>query len=54
MLCLQEGRKLTRYLDNKVVSTKGEKFTEVKNAEEEEQRKKTTVNIKPAKQYRFH
>ena len=42
-----------RYLDNKVVTTKGEKFTEIKKDDGEDM-KKTYVNLKPAKQYRFH
>ena len=42
-----------RYLDNKVVSTRGERFTETKKAEDGDM-KKTYVNLKPAKQYRFH
>ncbi|GFG31194.1 hypothetical protein Cfor_07615, partial [Coptotermes formosanus] len=48
-----EPKKLVRYRDNKIVSLKGERFTEVKK-EEEDDMKKTYVSIKPAKQYRFH
>ncbi|XP_066998956.1 CUE domain-containing protein 2-A [Anabrus simplex] len=48
-----EPKKLVRYRDNKIVSLKGERFTEVKKDEEEEM-KKTYVSIKPARQYRFH
>jgi hypothetical protein len=39
------------------VSTKGEKFFELKTEEEEElakEMKKTYVNLKPARKYRFH
>ncbi|CAG2256369.1 unnamed protein product [Mytilus edulis] len=49
----QESKKLVRYLDNKVVSTKGEKFTEIKK-ENSEEMKKTYINLKPARKYRFH
>ena len=35
------------------MNTKGERFTEIKKKEDEEA-KKTHVNLKPAKQYRFH
>lgn len=49
----QEPKKLVRYRDNKIVSLKGERFTEVKK-EEEDDMKKTYVSIKPARQYRFH
>ncbi|RXG55315.1 CUE domain-containing protein 2-A [Armadillidium vulgare] len=48
-----EGKKMIRYRDNKVVSLKGERYTEIKK-EESEDLKKTYVNLKPAKQYRFH
>lgn len=44
---------MIRYRDNKVVSLKGERYTEMKK-EESEELKKTYVNLKPAKQYRFH
>jgi hypothetical protein len=49
----QEPKKLVRYRDNKIVSLKGERFTEVKK-EEEDDMKKTYVSIKAARQYRFH
>jgi hypothetical protein len=52
-MMFQEPKKLVRYRDNKIVSLKGERFTEVKK-EEEDDMKKTYVSIKPAKQYRFH
>lgn len=48
-----EPKKLVRYRDNKIVSLKGERFTEVKKDEDEDM-KKTYVSIKPARQYRFH
>ncbi|XP_060063269.1 CUE domain-containing protein 2-like [Ylistrum balloti] len=48
-----ESKKMVRYLENRIVSTKGEKFTEVKKAEDEDM-KKTYVNLKPARKYRFH
>lgn len=49
----QDEKKLVRYRDNQVVSTKGERFSLVKQ-EESEEMKKTYVNIKPARKYRFH
>lgn len=49
----QDEKKLVRYRDNQVVSTKGERFSLVKQ-EESEEVKKTYVNIKPARKYRFH
>lgn len=52
-ITFQEPKKLVRYRDNKIVSLKGERFTEVKK-EEEDDMKKTYVSIKPARQYRFH
>ncbi|KAH3724628.1 CUE domain-containing protein 2-B-like [Dreissena polymorpha] len=48
-----EPKKLVRYLDNQVVNTKGQKFTEIKT-EESEEAKNTYINLKPAKKYRFH
>ncbi|CAB3371749.1 Hypothetical predicted protein [Cloeon dipterum] len=51
----QEPKKMIRYRDNKIVSLKGERFTEVKKDDDEQQvSKKTFVNLKPTKQYRFH
>lgn len=44
---------MLRYLDGRVVSTKGERFTEIKK-EDSEEMKKTYVNLKPARKYRFH
>lgn len=48
---------MVRYLDNKVVTIKGERYTEIKEdaeAAKEEAHKKTFVALKPARQYRFH
>jgi len=50
---LQEPKKMIRYLDSKVVTVKGEKFTDVKKPEDESM-KNTYINLKPARQYRFH
>lgn len=44
---------MLRYLDGRVVSTKGERFTEIKK-EDSEEMNKTYVNLKPARKYRFH
>lgn len=44
---------MVRYRDNKVVSIKGERYTEIKK-EEATEMKKTHVHLKPGKQYRFH
>ncbi|XP_074657343.1 CUE domain-containing protein 2-like isoform X2 [Tubulanus polymorphus] len=49
----KEPKKMVRYLDGRIVTTKGERFTEIKKEEDEDQ-KKTYVNLKPARQYRFH
>ncbi|KAM6183051.1 CUE domain-containing protein 2 isoform 2-T2 [Erethizon dorsatum] len=46
-------KKLIRYIDNQVVSTKGERFKDVWNPEAEEM-KATYINLKPARKYRFH
>ncbi|XP_018593534.1 CUE domain-containing protein 2 isoform X2 [Scleropages formosus] len=46
-------KKLVRYHGNQVVSTKGERYHQVKN-EETEEVKKTYINLKPARKYRFH
>jgi hypothetical protein len=47
---------MVRYLDNKVVTIKGERYTEIKEETEasKEETKKTFVTLKPARQYRFH
>ena len=51
----QDPRKLTRYRDNHVVNTKGERFTvPTKRDQEGEDMKKTYINLKPLKKYRFH
>lgn len=44
---------MVRYRNGQVVSTKGERFSDVKPALTDEM-KKTYINLKPAKQYRFH
>lgn len=46
-------KKLIRYIDNQVVSTRGERFKDVRNPEAEEM-KATYINLKPARKYRFH
>ncbi|XP_022200780.1 CUE domain-containing protein 2 [Nilaparvata lugens] len=48
-----EPKKLVRYRDNKIVSMKGERFTEVKK-DDEESLKKTCISLKPQRQFRFH
>ncbi|XP_013776533.1 CUE domain-containing protein 2-A-like [Limulus polyphemus] len=48
-----EPEKLVRYRDNKVVSMKGERYSNIKK-EESEEMKKTYISLKPARQYRFH
>lgn len=53
-LCFnQEEKKMIRYRDGQVVSTKGERYSEVKRDVSDEM-KKTFINLKPARQYRFH
>ena len=53
---VQQPKKMVRYLDNKVVTIKGERYTEIKEDAEasKEEAKKTFVALKPARQYRFH
>ncbi|KAM7330299.1 CUE domain-containing protein 2 isoform X1 [Alexandromys fortis] len=46
-------KKLIRYIDNQVVSTKGERFKDMRNPEADEM-KATYINLKPARKYRFH
>ncbi|XP_077470027.1 CUE domain-containing protein 2 [Stigmatopora argus] len=46
-------KKLVRYHSNQVVSTKGERYQVVKKNETDDL-KKTYVNLKPARKYRFH
>lgn len=48
-----EDKKMLRYRDGQVVSTKGERYSDVKPKVSEDM-KKTYINLKPAKQYRFH
>ncbi|XP_014671203.1 PREDICTED: CUE domain-containing protein 2-like [Priapulus caudatus] len=48
-----ESKKMIRYREGQVVSMKGERFTEIKQATDERM-KKTFVSLKPARQYRFH
>ena len=48
---------MVRYYESKVVTTKGEKYFELKTEEDEEAAKllkKTFINLKPARKYRFH
>lgn len=44
---------MIRYREGQVVSTKGERFSEIKKQESQEM-KKTYVNLKPQRKYRFH
>lgn len=53
LIVCQAPKKLIRYIDNQVVSTKGERFKDVRNPETEEM-KATYINLKPARKYRFH
>uniref|UniRef100_K7FMP2 CUE domain containing 2 n=1 Tax=Pelodiscus sinensis TaxID=13735 RepID=K7FMP2_PELSI len=46
-------KKLIRYIDNQVVSTRGERYTDLKKPESEEM-KKTYISLKPARKYKFH
>ncbi|XP_075072721.1 CUE domain-containing protein 2 isoform X3 [Mixophyes fleayi] len=46
-------KKLVRYIDNQVVTTKGERYKDMKKPESEEM-KKTYINLKPARKYKFH
>ena len=52
---IQEPKKLVRFRDGHVVSTKGERFSVLarKDAEGEDM-KKTYMNLKPLRKYRFH
>ena len=53
----QEGKKMIRYLDNKIVSTKGERFTEVRKPEPEAPATKPSPQggfLKAGRKYRFH
>ncbi|XP_030059411.1 CUE domain-containing protein 2 [Microcaecilia unicolor] len=46
-------KKLIRYIDSQVVSMKGERYKDSKKPESEEM-KKTYINLKPARKYKFH
>ncbi|XP_063817481.1 CUE domain-containing protein 2 isoform X2 [Pseudophryne corroboree] len=46
-------KKMVRYIDNQVVTTKGERYKDMKKPESEEM-KKTYINLKPARKYKFH
>ncbi|KAL5475644.1 hypothetical protein EMCRGX_G025486 [Ephydatia muelleri] len=48
-----EGKKMIRYRDNHVVSTKGERFL-VESKKEENQSTAKTSYIRPLRRYRFH
>ena len=46
---------MVRYRDSRVVNTKGERYTmQTRKDMEGEEMKKTYVNLKPFKKYRFH
>ena len=49
----QEKKKMVRYINSQMVTTKGEKFIETKKPESEEM-KKTYTHLKPARRYHFH
>ena len=52
-MCLfQDEKKMIRYRDNKIVSTKGERFTQVSKQESEEM-KKSIVNMHPSLNWRL-
>ena len=44
---------MVRYRDNTIVSTKGEKYT-VESKNDNDEMKKTYINLKPLRKYRFH
>ncbi|CAB0002281.1 unnamed protein product [Nesidiocoris tenuis] len=48
-----EPKKLVRYRDNKIVSLKGERFTEIKR-DDEEDTKRSSAGVKPPRQNRYH
>ncbi|BFZ09162.1 hypothetical protein BsWGS_12201 [Bradybaena similaris] len=48
-----EAKKLVRYRDGQVVSMKGERFSEVKQKDDDNM-KASYINLKPARKYRFH
>ena len=41
---LQDDKKMIRYRDGKIVSTKGERYTQVTKAESEEMKKSIVIN----------
>lgn len=46
---------MVRYRDNQVVNTKGDRYTVLTRKDAEgENMKKTYVNLKPLRKYRFH
>ena len=49
----QTKKKMVRYINNQVVTTRGERNVEIKKPESEEM-KKTYINLKPGRKYRFH
>ncbi|XP_033101678.1 CUE domain-containing protein 2-A-like isoform X2 [Anneissia japonica] len=49
----EDNKKRVRYIGNQVVSTRGERYVDMRPRESEEM-KKTYINLKPARQYRFH
>ena len=54
-LAEKEKKKMVRYRDNHVVSTKGERYSVItKKDQEDDAMKKTYVSLKPLKKYRFH
>jgi hypothetical protein len=51
----KDANKKTRYRDNQVVSTKGERFTICSKKDlESDEMKETYINLKPLRHYRFH
>ncbi len=55
LLYVQDSKKMVRYRDNQVVSTKGERFTVLTKKDlEPDGMKKTYINLKPLRKYRFH
>lgn len=53
LMSFQAPKKLIRYIDNQVVSTKGERYKDIKKPESEEM-KRTYISLKPARKYKFH
>ncbi|KAL8599245.1 hypothetical protein ACOMHN_007961 [Nucella lapillus] len=52
-LFVKDQKKMIRYREGQVVSTKGERFSEIKKPEGDDM-KKTYVSLKPQRKYRFH